>query len=69
MLADLCPALGIHRPSLLSIAAGTRIAELAACCPELTTLRAMPNRPALVGTGATALYAGPEVDSAARSLA
>ena len=69
VLADLCPALGSHRPLLLSIAAGTRIAELAARCPELSILRAMPNRPALIGAGATALYAGPEVDSAARSLA
>jgi pyrroline-5-carboxylate reductase len=69
VLADLCPALRIHRPFLLSIAAGTRIADLAACCPELSILRAMPNRPALVGAGASALYAGPEVDNAARSLA
>ncbi len=29
----------------------------------------MPNRPALVGAGATALYAGAEVDRAARALA
>ncbi|HEV7432870.1 MAG TPA: NAD(P)-binding domain-containing protein, partial [Steroidobacteraceae bacterium] len=69
LLSELCPALGVHRPLLLSIAAGTRIAALAACCPELAIVRAMPNRPALVGAGATALYAGPEVDEAGRALA
>jgi pyrroline-5-carboxylate reductase len=69
VLADLCPAFGVRRPLLLSIAAGTRIADLAACCTELPIVRAMPNRPALVGAGATALYAGPEVDNAARALA
>jgi len=69
VLADLCLTLDSHRPLLLSIVAGTRVAELAACCPDLMIVRAMPNRPALVGAGATALYAGPEVDNAARSLA
>ena len=69
VLAQLCPALGVHRPLLLSIAAGTRVADLARCCPQLPVLRAMPNRPALVGAGATALYAGPGVDDAARTLA
>jgi pyrroline-5-carboxylate reductase len=69
VLANLCPTLDSHRPLLLSIVAGTRVAELAACCPDLPIVRAMPNRPALVGAGATALYAGPEADNAARSLA
>jgi pyrroline-5-carboxylate reductase len=69
VLADLCPALGAHRPLLLSIVAGTRVADLARRCPELSIVRAMPNRPALVGAGATALYAGPKVDGAARALA
>ena len=35
----------------------------------LPIVRAMPNRPALVGAGVTALYAGPDVDGAARALA
>jgi pyrroline-5-carboxylate reductase len=68
-LAAACPALAVRRPLMLSIVAGTRIADLASCCAELPILRAMPNRPALVGAGATALYAGPEVDQAARALA
>jgi len=49
VLADLCLTLDSHRPLLLSIVAGTRVAELAACCPDLMIVRAMPNRPALVG--------------------
>lgn len=69
VLAELCPSLTRHRPLLLSIAAGTRTTDLAACCPGLPIVRAMPNRPALVGVGATALYAADEVDSAARLLA
>jgi len=32
-------------------------------------MRAMPNRPALIGAGATGLYAPPEVDPASRALA
>ncbi len=68
-LAEACPALAARRSLLLSIVAGTRIADLASCCAGLPILRAMPNRPALVGAGATALFAGPEVDHAARALA
>ena len=69
LLSALCPALAAQRPLLLSIAAGLRVADLAACCPGLPIVRAMPNRPALVGAGATALYAGPEVTGAARARA
>ena len=69
LLAGLCPSLRGHRPLLLSIAAGMRTSDLAACCPGLPIVRAMPNRPALVGAGATALYAANDVDGAARLLA
>ncbi len=56
--------------ALLSIAAGLRIAELARLCPPgMTIMRAMPNRPALVAAGVTALYARPEADAAVRALA
>ena len=57
LLRELAPTLLRRRPLLVSIAAGLRIATLRACCPELPIVRAMPNRPALVGAGATALYA------------
>jgi len=69
VLAAARPALERTRPLLLSIAAGLQIADIAASAPGLPVVRAMPNRAALVGAGATALYAGPEVDAAARSLA
>ena len=69
LLADLAPTLAQQQPLLLSIAAGLRVADLAAHCPGLPIVRAMPNRAALVGAGATALYATPAVDPAARALA
>ena len=69
VLRELCPTLVADRPVVLSIAAGLRIADLAACCPDLPVVRAMPNRPALVGAGVTALYARTDTDGAARALA
>ncbi|MGH8232166.1 MAG: pyrroline-5-carboxylate reductase family protein, partial [Steroidobacteraceae bacterium] len=55
---------------LLSIAAGLRIADLARLCPEGTAIvRAMPNRPALLGAGITGLYAPAAVSAAQRALA
>lgn len=69
VLRELCPTLLADRPVVLSIAAGLRIADLVACCPDLAVVRAMPNRPALVGAGVTALYARADIDSEARALA
>jgi len=44
---------------LISVAAGTSIAQLAAACPPgQAIVRAMPNTPALIGMGITALAAG-----------
>lgn len=58
------------RPVLLSIAAGLRILDLArACPPGIAVVRAMPNRPALIGAGVTGLYAGPNVSAPQRQLA
>jgi pyrroline-5-carboxylate reductase len=52
-------------PVLLSIAAGVRIADLARLCPTgMPIVRAMPNRPALVGAGVTGLYAAPGLSAA-----
>lgn len=57
-------------PVLLSIAAGLRIAQLAQVVPpDVPIVRAMPNRPALVGAGVTGLYAPPHTPSHARALA
>jgi pyrroline-5-carboxylate reductase len=60
----------VHHPLLLSIAAGLRIADLAQLVPvALSIVRAMPNRPALLGQGVTGLYAAPSVTAAQRLLA
>jgi len=69
VLRTLWPPLREHGPVLLSIAAGLRIADLARACPGIAIVRAMPNRPALVGAGVTGLYAAPSVTAAQRSLA
>ncbi len=70
VLAPLAPALAAARPLILSIAAGIRIADLQRWCGAgLSIIRAMPNRPALVGAGATGMYAGAEVPAEARALA
>jgi pyrroline-5-carboxylate reductase len=70
VVAALRPALQRDRPVVLSIAAGLRLADLEGWCgPGVPVVRAMPNRPALVGAGATGLYAGPGVSPAARGLA
>jgi len=50
------------RRLLISVAAGLRIADLARLLgPALPVVRCMPNRPALIGHGVTALVAGPGV--------
>ncbi len=69
VLAAARPALERTRPLLLSIVAGLQIADIAAGSPGLPIVRAMPNRAALVGAGATGLYAEPAVGAEARALA
>ena len=57
-------------PVVLSVAAGIETRSLEAWCgPGVPVVRAMPNRPALVGAGATALYARTHVNSSARERA
>lgn len=69
LLAGLCEVMSHGRTVLLSIAAGLRVDDLARCCPSLPIVRAMPNRAALVGMGAAALYAPATVGSEQRALA
>ncbi|HEX4377681.1 MAG TPA: pyrroline-5-carboxylate reductase [Steroidobacteraceae bacterium] len=58
------------RPLLLSIAAGLRIQDIARSCPPgIAIVRAMPNRPALVGAGVTGMYAHPDVTRSQRDYA
>lgn len=69
-LRALRAALLEQRPVVLSIAAGLRIADLErACPPGIAVMRAMPNRPALLGAGVTGLYAPPSVTAAQRAIA
>ena len=70
VLAALKPLLQRTRPLVISIAAGIRIAALESWCGAgVPVVRAMPNRPALVGAGATGLYAPASVSSAQRDTA
>lgn len=70
VLKGVSSLLHTQRPLVLSIAAGVRVATLEAWCGEgVPVMRAMPNRAALVGAGATALYAPPSVGAAQRAAA
>jgi pyrroline-5-carboxylate reductase len=70
MMQALRPALSRSRPLLLSVAAGIRLAELAAWAGDgIAVVRSMPNRPALLGVGATGLYADAAATPAQRELA
>jgi len=56
------PQLAERRRVVVSIAAGIRLADLARWLGAgRPIVRAMPNRPALIGAGVTALYAGSDV--------
>ena len=70
VLAPLQPALQRARPLVISIAAGIRLAALESWCGAgVPVVRAMPNRPALVGAGATGLFAPPSVAGTHRDAA
>jgi pyrroline-5-carboxylate reductase len=73
-MAEACraiaPAIAARRPLVISIAAGIRLQDLRRWLgPEVPLVRTMPNRPALIGAGITALHAGREVGDAARAAA
>jgi pyrroline-5-carboxylate reductase len=58
-----------NSPLVISVAAGIPHAALARWIgPQVPVIRAMPNRPALNGFGATGLYAPASVGAAARAL-
>jgi pyrroline-5-carboxylate reductase len=66
----LAEVLALKRPLVISIAAGIRVADIAAWCGAgIPVVRAMPNRPALNGVGATAIFAPAGLSAAQRSLA
>ena len=66
----LAPVLGEHKPLLVSIAAGVREADIDRWAGGgMAIVRTMPNTPALVGCGATALHANAKVDPGQRERA
>jgi len=70
VLKPLAETLAQARPLVISVAAGVRIAALQSWCGSgVPVVRAMPNRPALLGAGATGLYAPPQVGAAQRLAA
>ena len=70
VVQDLAPVLGAHRPLLVSIAAGVREAHINRWAGGgMAIVRTMPNTPALVGCGATALFANDRVDAGQRDRA
>ena len=67
---ELNPIIKIRKPLILSIAAGVRETNIQhALGGNIAIVRAMPNTPALLGCGATALYANSYVTEAERNLA
>jgi pyrroline-5-carboxylate reductase len=66
----IAPAIHLQQPVVISIAAGIRETSLRDWLGEGTAIvRCMPNTPAMVQSGATALYANARVSEAQRSLA
>ncbi|HUT40293.1 MAG TPA: pyrroline-5-carboxylate reductase [Gammaproteobacteria bacterium] len=67
---DLAETVTQHRPLVISIAAGVRESSLRDWLGADTAIvRTMPNTPALVQSGATALFANPAVTEDQRSIA
>ena len=70
MLLSTQPSLQQRRPLMVSIVAGIRECDIQRWSGGgLSIVRAMPNTPALVGSGATGLYANKLVDDAQRDVA
>jgi pyrroline-5-carboxylate reductase len=66
----LAPALRESRPLVISVAAGIRADRLQHWLGDgIPVVRSMPNRPALIGAGASGLYADASVPAASRRLA
>jgi len=52
-----------HSTLIISIAAGVRISRIASTLGDIPIIRVMPNTPALIGEGASALFANPRARS------
>jgi pyrroline-5-carboxylate reductase len=69
VVTPLAPSLQRARPILISVCAGLTVASLQSWAGGIPVVRTMPNRPAFVGAGATALFAPPAVSSTDRARA
>jgi len=70
VLQPLAAALSATRPLLISVAAGVRVASLESWCGAgVPVMRAMPNRPARIGAGATGVFGPSSVASEQRAAA
>ena len=73
MATALRPLQGVlaqHRPLVISVAAGLGTDQLTELCGgPIPLVRAMPNRPALLGAGATGAYADPALEPLQRRRA
>jgi len=64
------PELERYRPLVISIAAGLTVSRLQQWCgADVPIIRAMPNRPAMVGAGVTGLYAPTGFDNTLKARA
>lgn len=69
VLEPLAPIIQKNKPLIISIAAGTTIETIQQCLKgNIAIVRAMPNTPALIGCGATGLFANNYVTQAQRQL-
>lgn len=68
-LSPVTTLIAARQPLVISIAAGVPTARLRELCGAVPLIRAMPNRPAMVGVGATGLYADAGVSAALRRRA
>ena len=59
----------LHGKLVISIAAGVRLAQLAAWLPGSAVIRAMPNTPCLIGEGMTVIARGSTVDDKQAAVA
>lgn len=67
---DLAEVIQSRKPLILSIAAGIRESSIQEWLGgNISIVRAMPNMPAMIGCGATALYANPFVSEEQHSIA
>jgi len=67
---ELAPAVQERNPLIISIAAGVRSTDIDEWLGgKIALVRTMPNTPAMIQTGATVLFAGPQVSTGQRDLA